>query len=81
MGVVGALLKKLLLVVEDTDVPMPRPFVHCVALIEPRVRELSLPRCCWTRTFRCPDVRTVPGVTWGVDISPRGLFTGTAGHP
>jgi hypothetical protein len=26
-------------------------------------------------------VRTVPGVTWGVDISPRGLFTGTAGHP
>jgi phosphatidylethanolamine-binding protein (PEBP) family uncharacterized protein len=31
---------ELLLVVEDTDVPMPRPFVHCVALIEPRVREL-----------------------------------------
>ena len=31
---------ELLLVVEDTDVPMPWPFVHCVALIEPRVREL-----------------------------------------
>ncbi len=31
---------ELLLVVEDTDVPMPRPFAHCVALIEPRVQEL-----------------------------------------
>jgi Raf kinase inhibitor-like YbhB/YbcL family protein len=31
---------ELLLVVEDADAPMPRPFVHCVALIEPQVREL-----------------------------------------
>jgi Raf kinase inhibitor-like YbhB/YbcL family protein len=31
---------QLLLVVEDADAPMPRPFVHCVALIEPSVREL-----------------------------------------
>lgn len=26
---------QLLLVVEDTDVPMPKPAVHCVALIDP----------------------------------------------
>lgn len=31
---------ELLLVVEDADAPMPRPFVHCVALIDPGVREL-----------------------------------------
>jgi Raf kinase inhibitor-like YbhB/YbcL family protein len=31
---------ELLLVVEDADAPMPRPFVHCVALIDPQVREL-----------------------------------------
>jgi phosphatidylethanolamine-binding protein (PEBP) family uncharacterized protein len=31
---------ELLLVVEDADVPMPRPFVHCLALIEPQVRVL-----------------------------------------
>jgi Raf kinase inhibitor-like YbhB/YbcL family protein len=31
---------ELLLVVEDADVPMPRPFVHCLALIEPQVREV-----------------------------------------
>ena len=31
---------ELLLVVEDADAPTPRPFVHCVALIEPQVREL-----------------------------------------
>lgn len=31
---------ELLLVVEDADAPMPRPFVHCVALIEPSVHEL-----------------------------------------
>jgi hypothetical protein len=26
---------QLLLVIEDTDAPMPKPFVHCVALIDP----------------------------------------------
>jgi Raf kinase inhibitor-like YbhB/YbcL family protein len=31
---------ELLLVVEDADAPTPRPFVHCVAVIEPLVREL-----------------------------------------
>src|ERR1700733_753917 len=31
---------ELLLVVEDADAPMPRPFVHCLALIAPQVREL-----------------------------------------
>jgi Raf kinase inhibitor-like YbhB/YbcL family protein len=31
---------ELLLVIEDADAPTPRPFVHCVALIEPSVREL-----------------------------------------
>ncbi|MCX5387435.1 YbhB/YbcL family Raf kinase inhibitor-like protein [Streptomyces sp. NBC_00083] len=32
---------QLLLVVEDTDVPTPRPAVHCVALIDPAVHELQ----------------------------------------
>jgi phosphatidylethanolamine-binding protein (PEBP) family uncharacterized protein len=79
---------ELLLVVEDTDVPMPRPFVHCVALIEPRVRELPTgglaarnPAAAGLALFVARIVRTGPGVTEGVDISPRGLFTGTAGHP
>ncbi|HEV2372168.1 MAG TPA: YbhB/YbcL family Raf kinase inhibitor-like protein [Streptosporangiaceae bacterium] len=31
---------QLLLVVEDADAPTSRPFVHCVALIDPSVREL-----------------------------------------
>jgi phosphatidylethanolamine-binding protein (PEBP) family uncharacterized protein len=31
---------QLILVVEDTDVPLARPAVHCVALIDPAVREL-----------------------------------------
>ncbi|WP_063001350.1 YbhB/YbcL family Raf kinase inhibitor-like protein [Nocardia mikamii] len=30
-----------LLVVEDPDAPMRKPFVHCVALLEPSVRSLS----------------------------------------
>jgi Raf kinase inhibitor-like YbhB/YbcL family protein len=30
----------LLLVVEDVDAPTPRPFVHCVAVIDPSVRQL-----------------------------------------
>jgi Raf kinase inhibitor-like YbhB/YbcL family protein len=30
----------LLLVVEDVDAPTPKPFVHCVALIDPSVRQL-----------------------------------------
>jgi Raf kinase inhibitor-like YbhB/YbcL family protein len=33
--------EELLLVVEDADAPTPRPFVHCLALIEPSVRELA----------------------------------------
>jgi len=33
-------LPNLLLVVEDADAPMPRPFMHCAAVIEPQVREL-----------------------------------------
>lgn len=32
---------QLLLVVEDTDVPTPKPAVHCVVLIDPAVRELA----------------------------------------
>ncbi|MGW0574869.1 YbhB/YbcL family Raf kinase inhibitor-like protein [Streptomyces sp. NPDC002920] len=32
---------QLLLVVEDTDVPIPKPAVHCVALIDPAVRVLA----------------------------------------
>ncbi|QMU79850.1 YbhB/YbcL family Raf kinase inhibitor-like protein [Streptacidiphilus sp. PB12-B1b] len=32
---------QLLLVVEDTDVPQARPAVHCMALIDPAVRELA----------------------------------------
>jgi hypothetical protein len=32
---------RLLLVVEDTDVPMSRPGVHCLALIEPTVEHLD----------------------------------------
>jgi phosphatidylethanolamine-binding protein (PEBP) family uncharacterized protein len=32
---------QLLLVVEDTDVPQARPAVHCVALIDPSVRDLA----------------------------------------
>lgn len=31
----------LLLVVEDTDVPTPKPAVHCVFLIDPAVQELA----------------------------------------
>lgn len=31
---------ELLLVIEDADAPTPWPFVHCVAVIEPTVREL-----------------------------------------
>ncbi|MEU1089537.1 YbhB/YbcL family Raf kinase inhibitor-like protein [Streptomyces sp. NPDC005576] len=31
---------QLLLVVEDVDVPMAKPAVHCVALIDPRTRHL-----------------------------------------
>jgi len=31
----------LLLVVEDIDVPVPKPIVHCVALIEPSVEGLD----------------------------------------
>ena len=31
---------ELLLVVEDFDAPTPRPFVHCVAVIDPAVHEL-----------------------------------------
>ena len=27
---------QLMLVIEDTDAPLPKPFVHCVALIDPR---------------------------------------------
>jgi len=32
---------QLLLVVEDTDVPTPKPAVHCVVLIDPDVRSLA----------------------------------------
>jgi phosphatidylethanolamine-binding protein (PEBP) family uncharacterized protein len=32
---------ELLLVVEDIDVPMPTPFVHCVALVSAEVPELD----------------------------------------
>jgi phosphatidylethanolamine-binding protein (PEBP) family uncharacterized protein len=32
---------QLLLVVEDTDVPTPRPAVHCVVLIDPAVQDLA----------------------------------------
>ncbi|MFI0937313.1 YbhB/YbcL family Raf kinase inhibitor-like protein [Streptomyces sp. NPDC021020] len=31
---------QLLLVVEDTDVPTPKPAVHCVVLVDPDVRDL-----------------------------------------
>jgi Raf kinase inhibitor-like YbhB/YbcL family protein len=33
--------KQLLLVVEDPDAPTPRPFVHCVALLDPSVTSLA----------------------------------------
>jgi Raf kinase inhibitor-like YbhB/YbcL family protein len=32
---------QLLLVVEDPDAPMPKPFVHCVALLDPSVTGLD----------------------------------------
>ncbi|MFJ1929379.1 MULTISPECIES: YbhB/YbcL family Raf kinase inhibitor-like protein [unclassified Streptomyces] len=32
---------QLLLVVEDTDVPLPRPAVHCVALVDPASGDLG----------------------------------------
>jgi phosphatidylethanolamine-binding protein (PEBP) family uncharacterized protein len=32
---------QLLLVVEDTDVPLPKPAVHCLALIDPAVEHLD----------------------------------------
>jgi Raf kinase inhibitor-like YbhB/YbcL family protein len=48
---------ELLLVVEDTDTPTPRPFVHCVALIEPSVREL--PSGALAAQNPAPGVRTL----------------------
>jgi phosphatidylethanolamine-binding protein (PEBP) family uncharacterized protein len=32
---------QLLLVIEDVDVPMAKPAVHCVALVDPAVRDLA----------------------------------------
>src|SRR5436305_2106019 len=32
---------QLLLVVEDPDAPTPKPFVHCVALLDPAVTSLA----------------------------------------
>ncbi|MCU1680577.1 MAG: hypothetical protein JWQ81_1316 [Amycolatopsis sp.] len=32
---------QLLLVVEDTDVPLAKPAIHCLALIDPAVRDLA----------------------------------------
>jgi hypothetical protein len=48
---------ELLLVVEDSDAPTPRPFVHCVALIEPPVREL--PSGALAAGSQAPGVRTL----------------------
>jgi Raf kinase inhibitor-like YbhB/YbcL family protein len=48
---------ELLLVVEDPDAPTPRPFVHCVALIEPSVREL--PSGALAAQEPAPGVRTL----------------------
>jgi phosphatidylethanolamine-binding protein (PEBP) family uncharacterized protein len=33
--------KQLVLVVEDIDVPLPRPLLHCIALIEPSIDGLA----------------------------------------
>ncbi|WP_328323237.1 MULTISPECIES: YbhB/YbcL family Raf kinase inhibitor-like protein [unclassified Streptomyces] len=32
---------QLLLVVEDTDVPLAKPAIHCLALVDPAVRDLA----------------------------------------
>lgn len=45
----------LLLVIEDPDAPMKRPFVHCVALIEPSLT--SLPQGALAGVNPAPGVR------------------------
>ena len=78
---------ELLLVIEDTDVPMPRPFVHCVALIEPRVREL--PPAGWRPEPGCRGARAAlrdgagvprPGTDQGARPAPLHVPAVRPGH-
>lgn len=63
---------QLLLVIEDIDAPMPKPFVHCVALIDP-----SRPVVTPTALDAAALSATAPGA--GVQILRSGMGRGYLG--